>query len=73
MATIRRGEGILYRELPTRDLVLALWSATHGLALLASAGQLRELDPEKGPEALAERLVELLLAGLGSEPGATGS
>ena len=73
VATIRRGEGMLYRDLPTRDLVLALWSATHGLALLAAAGQLEELDSKKAPEALAQRLVELLLAGLGSESGAPGS
>lgn len=73
VATVRRGEGTLFRDLPTRDLVLALWSATHGLALLASADQLRELDPGKGSEALAERLLELLLAGLGSEPRATSS
>ena len=67
VATVRRGEGILYRDLPTRDLVLALWSATHGLALLSSAGQLRDLDPEGDPETLAERLVELLFSGLGLE------
>lgn len=67
LATVRQGEGTLFRDLPTRDLVLALWSATHGLALLASAGQLRELDPADDPGALVERLVELLLTGLGSE------
>ena len=64
VSTIRRGEGTLYRDFPTRDLVLALWSATHGLALLASGGQLRGLVQADDPETLAERLVELLLTGL---------
>ena len=61
VATVRRGEGSIYRDLPTRDLVLALWSATHGLALLAAAGQ---LDAAGEPEVLVERLVEVLLGGL---------
>ncbi len=64
VATIRRGEGIIFRDLPTRDLVLALWSATHGLALLGSAGQLVSAGE---PEDLVERLVELLLSGLASQ------
>jgi len=69
VATIRRGEGTLYRDLTTRDLVLALWSATHGLALLAAGGQLRGLAQADEPENLAERLVELLLAGLARDEG----
>ena len=67
VATVRRGEGVLYRPIPTRDLVLTLWSTTHGLALLASGGQLQDLDPAADPEALAERLVEYLLRGLARE------
>ena len=67
--TVRRGEGSLYRDLPTRELVLSLWSTTHGLALLASAGQLQDLDPVGDPEALAERLVENLLCGLARSAG----
>ncbi len=64
VATVRRGEGRIFRNLPTRDLVLALWSATHGLALLGSAGQLVSAGK---PEDLVERLVELLLSGLASQ------
>ena len=64
VSTVRRGEGSLYRDLPTRDLVLALWSATHGLALLTSAQQLRNLDPEGDAEASIERTIGHLLDGL---------
>ena len=65
VATVQRGEGTLYRDLPTRDLVLALWSATHGLALLTSADQLSDLDPEGDPEARLERMLSQLIEGLG--------
>lgn len=68
VATIRRGEGSLFRDLPTRDLVLALWSATHGFALLAAGGRMRDLDPKHEPETQVDRLVDLLLAGLSQEP-----
>lgn len=68
VATVRRGEGRLYRDLPTRDLVLTLWSAVHGLALLASARQLEDLDASQAPEALVEPMVSRLLDGLGREP-----
>lgn len=65
VATVQRGEEVVYRDLPTRDLVLALWSATHGLALLASAGQLQDLDPDGDPEAGVERMLSQLIGGLG--------
>lgn len=61
---IRRGEESLFRDLPTRDLVIALWSAIHGLALLAIGGRIRDMDPELDPNALVERMVENLFAGL---------
>ena len=64
IATVRRGEGTLFRDLPTRELALALWASSHGLSLLASADQLQDLDREGDPKALARRMVENLLAGL---------
>lgn len=73
VATVQRGEGQVYRDLPTRDLVLALWSATHGLALLASAGQLQDLDPDGDPEAGVERMLNQLIEGLGRAEGAGAS
>ena len=68
VATVRRGEGELYRALPTTDLVLTLWSATHGLALLASAGRLQDLERGREPEDLLEQVVEHVLAGLARKP-----
>ena len=62
--TVRRGEGSLYRPIPTRDLVLTLWSATHGLAMLSAAGRLETLDPEGDPMARMEAVVDHILAGL---------
>ncbi|MEM9552810.1 MAG: TetR/AcrR family transcriptional regulator [Acidobacteriota bacterium] len=64
VATVRRGEGVLFRDLPTRDLVLTLWSATHGLALLAAAGQLHDLDRTTDPEAAIERVLGHVFDGL---------
>ncbi|MEM9595833.1 MAG: TetR/AcrR family transcriptional regulator [Acidobacteriota bacterium] len=64
VATIRRGEGRIYRPLPTRELVLTLWSATHGLAMLAAAGQLTSLDPDSDPETRMDQVMEHILEGL---------
>ncbi|MEM8932915.1 MAG: TetR-like C-terminal domain-containing protein, partial [Acidobacteriota bacterium] len=64
VAAIRRGEESLYRALPTRDLVLTFWSATHGLSMLATSGQLADFLRGAEPDALAERLIENLLSGL---------
>lgn len=64
VATIRHGEGLLYRDLPTRELVLTLWSATHGLAMLAAAGQLADLDPDGDPMARMDAILGHLLRGL---------
>ena len=64
VATVRRGEEALYRRLPTRELVLTLWSATHGLALLAAADQIGDLAPSDDPEALIELVVTRVFEGL---------
>ncbi|MEM7586054.1 MAG: TetR/AcrR family transcriptional regulator [Acidobacteriota bacterium] len=64
VALVERGEGTLFRELPTLDLVLGLWSTTHGFATLATSGQLYSIYPGSDPEDLAERIVEQMLSGI---------
>lgn len=63
---VRHGEeaGLFRHSLPTRDLVLSIWSTTHGLAMLAAAGQLGELDRDGDPRKLVRRLVGHLLDGV---------
>lgn len=67
IATVRRGEGTLYRALPTRQLVLALWSATHGYTMLAISGQAGSFDPGSDPAQRIEQIVSHLLEGLAAE------
>ena len=75
LATVRRGEGTLYRDLPTRELLLTMWSATHGLALLHASGQLEGLGLQGGIGPAMERMMGYLFEGLerraedGSDPG----
>lgn len=63
---VRHGEEaeLFRRNLPTRDLVISIWSTTHGLAMLAAAGQLGDLDREGDPRKLVQRLVGHLLDGV---------
>jgi len=57
-------EGI-YRERETRELALAAWSLVHGLSLLLTAGQLRDVAPtEEEVTRLVEGLGELLQGGM---------
>lgn len=66
VAVMRRGEkrGLFRNDVPTRDLVLTLWPATHGLAMLAASGQLRFLDDQRQPRELARMMTERILEGL---------
>ncbi|MEO1367491.1 MAG: TetR/AcrR family transcriptional regulator [Acidobacteriota bacterium] len=67
IATIRRGEGRLFRPAAVRELVLTLWSATHGLTLLAISGHLNAFDPGKDLEEQMERVIDHVLDGLAAE------
>ena len=67
LATIKRGEGTLYRSMPTRQLVLTLWSATHGYTMLAISGQAEAFDPGSDTEKRIEEIIEYLLRGLAAE------
>ncbi|MEM1182070.1 MAG: TetR/AcrR family transcriptional regulator [Acidobacteriota bacterium] len=68
VATLRRGEGRLYRSMPARQLVLTLWSATHGFTLLALSGQLEAFDPNADVEERLTQVLEHILAGLARPP-----
>lgn len=67
IATIKRGEGTLYRSMPTRQLVLTLWSATHGYTMLAISGQAEAFDPGSDADRRIEEIVEHVLQGLAAD------
>ena len=65
VSVIRSAEASgLYREIPMRDVILALWSSAHGLAMLAAAGKLEAFCGQADPRELGRRQVHLLLEGL---------
>lgn len=65
-----RASGALTASIPTGEIVLTLWPATHGLAMLAASGHLVDADLDTSPGRLAERLTDHLLDGVGSRPAA---
>lgn len=69
IATVRRGEGRLYRSIPIRRLVLSLWSAAHGYTMLAISGQAEAFDPGGDPEKRIEHIVRDILRGLADDGG----
>ncbi len=62
------GNGVaagVYVQRPPLELAATVWSLVHGLAMLASTGQLERPDaPERDPEALARIMTEHLLNGI---------
>ena len=68
---MRNGERAgLYRPRPTMELAATFWSLVHGLAMLASTGQLDRPDaPERDPRRLARLMAENLLHGILHQAG----